>query len=238
MAKITTENSITIARREELGLAAKERKAMRADSEAIKASVDALKGEMLANETRRDAKFSCFVSQNAYDMGLVRDAIPEEVSELGRYLDRTKDNIEQQIKDLHATVDRRNVEFERMTKEESCKVKERQDGLLDAVRGNDEKQSRDLEAKANFLLDRLAQERAKLEGAVRDERKWAEIRLDERKKSVDEVRDELKQEVAARIQDRDCLLEELSRECVQREKDESSIITAIEGVVKQINHMN
>merc|ERR1719506_2315227 len=65
MAKIlATENSITITRREELGSAAKERKALRADSEAIKASVDALKGEVLANETRRDAKFHCFVSQN------------------------------------------------------------------------------------------------------------------------------------------------------------------------------
>merc|ERR1719428_317771 len=131
MAKITTENSITIARREELGLAAKERKAMRADAEAIKASVDALKGEMLANETRRDAKFTCFVSQNAYDMSLVRDAIPEEVGELGRYLDRTKDNIEQQIKDLQAIVERTNADFEKRTKEESCKVKERQEGLLE-----------------------------------------------------------------------------------------------------------
>merc|ERR1719428_574266 len=146
MAKITTENSITIARREELGQAAKDRKAMRADAEAIKASVDALKGEMLANETRRDAKFNSFVSQNAYDMSLVRDAIPEEVGELGRYLDRTKDNIEQQIKDLHAIVERGNADFEKMTKEESSKVKERQEGLLETVRSNDEKQSRDLEA--------------------------------------------------------------------------------------------
>merc|ERR1719428_2720919 len=142
MAKITTENSITIARREELGLAAKERKAMRADSEAIKASVDALKGEVLANETRRDAKFACFVSQNTYDISLVRDAIPEEVSELGRYLDRTKDNIEQQIKDLQAHVDRSNAEFEKGKKEERDRVKGRQEELLETMRSNDERQSR------------------------------------------------------------------------------------------------
>merc|ERR1712079_860748 len=106
---------------------------MRANSEAIQASLDALRDEMLANERRRDAKFNCFVAQNTYDIGLVRDAIPEEVGELGRYLDRAKDNIDQQIKDLQAMVDRTNADFERMTKEASCKAKERQEGLLETV---------------------------------------------------------------------------------------------------------
>merc|ERR1719213_1581377 len=149
---------------------------------------------MAATESRRDVKFSCFAAQNSYEIGLVRDAIPEEVGELGRYLDRTKDNIEQQIKDLQAFVDRSNADFERGKKEESDKVKGRQEELLETVRNNDEKQSRDLEAKANFLLDRLGQERSKLEGGLRDERKWAEVRLDERKKSTDDVKEELKKE--------------------------------------------
>merc|ERR1712110_1231707 len=119
---------------------------------------------------------------------------------------RTKDNIEQQIKDLQAFVDRSNADFEKGKKEESDRVNGRQEELLEAVRTNDEKQSRDLEAKANFLLDRLGQERSKLEDCVRDERKWVELRLEERKKSVDDVKDELKTEVAARIQDRDSIL--------------------------------
>merc|ERR1711881_799071 len=143
-----------------------------------------------------------------------------------------------QIKDLQAFVDRTNAEFEKAKKEDNDRVKGRQEELLEALRSNDEKQSRDLETKANFLLDRLGQERSKLETGLRDERRWAELRLEERKKSIDDVKDELKTEVAARTQDRDSILEEIARECMQREKDESSIITAIEGVVKQINHMN
>merc|ERR1719453_623472 len=107
---------------------------------------------MIELDAKREAKFNCFTSKNSYEIGLVRDAITEEVGELGRYLDRTKDNIEQQIKDLQAFVDRTNADFEKETKEERFKVKGKHEELLEMVRNNDEKQSRDLDIKASGLL--------------------------------------------------------------------------------------